>query len=228
MRHLPVHPSLVHPRTGEAIMALGFRKDGRPIWPIIGGDGTEDDKNDDDTDNAGDDDGDGPDDDKLAPEDDPESIEYWRKRSRQNEREAKKAKRERDAALKTPPKADKADDDKPDIDKIRAEARAEAAAEQLRGRVEDKIEAKAHAFADPEDAVAVLLRNSDIEDFIDDGKVDADAIAEALKELGEKKPHLLAKGGKKFQGDGDGGPRKEAKSRPKDLGDAVARHYQKN
>lgn len=118
----------------------------------------------------------------------------------------------------------KDDDEKPDVDKIREEARAEAVREALHGRVEDKIEAKARAFADPEDAVAVLLRSHDIDDFIDGQKVDVEAIVDALKELGEKKPHLLAQG-KKFQGDGDGGTRKGSPARPKNLGDAVSRHY---
>lgn len=33
--------SLTHPRTG--LVALGTRRDGRPIWPVLGGDGTPDD-----------------------------------------------------------------------------------------------------------------------------------------------------------------------------------------
>lgn len=107
-------------------------------------------------------------------------------------------------------------DDKPDLDKIRADAKAEAAAEALRERVSDKIEAKARAFADPEDAVAILLRSNEIDDFIDDGKVDVDAIAEALTDLGKKKPHLLAQGGKRFQGSADGGVR-NGSSKPTQL-----------
>lgn len=122
--------------------------------------------------------------------------------------------------------APKDGDDQPDADKIREEARTEAQREALNGRVEDKIEAKAAAFADPEDAVAVLLRSHEYEDFIDDGKVDVDAIVDALKELGDKKPHLLAQGGKRFKGDADGGTRKEKAGRPKSLGDAVSQHYQ--
>lgn len=166
-------------------------------------------------------------DDKLAPEDDPNDIAYWKKRSRQNEREAKRAKRERDeakkaATAKPAKKADDGDDDKPDVDKIREDAKAEARREALHGRVEDKIEAKARAFADPEDAVAVLLRTHDIEDFIDDDKIDVDAITEALGDLAEKKPHLLAQG-KKFEGDADGGARQTKTARPKDLGEAVSR-----
>lgn len=108
-------------------------------------------------------------------------------------------------------KGAKKDGDEPDLDKIKADAKAEAAGELLRGRVEDKIEAKAHGFADPEDAVALLLRRHDIEDFIDDGKVDVDAITEALDDLLKKKPNLAAQGGKRFPGGGDGGPRKEAR-----------------
>ncbi|MDF1603390.1 hypothetical protein [Nocardioides sp. YIM 152315] len=123
---------------------------------------------------------------------------------------------------------DSDDDGTPDIDQIKADAKAEAEREALEGRVEDKIEAKAAAFADPEDAVAVLLRSRDIEDFIDDGKVDVDSIVDALKELGEKKPHLLAQGGKRFQGDADGGTRKEKPVRAKSLGEAISRHYEKS
>jgi hypothetical protein len=102
-----------------------------------------------------------------------------------------------------------------DLDKLRADARAEAQAEALRGRVEDKIEAKAHKFADPEDAVATLLRKHGIDEFIDGSKVDVDAITEALDDLLKSKPYLAAQGGKRFQGGGDGGARKE--SRPAQL-----------
>lgn len=37
---LPVHPTRRHPLTGEPLQALGHRKDGRTIWPILGGDDT--------------------------------------------------------------------------------------------------------------------------------------------------------------------------------------------
>lgn len=105
--------------------------------------------------------------------------------------------------------------DEVDVEKIRSEAKAEAQAAALRERVEDKIEAKAHKFADPEDAVATLLRKHSIEEFIDGGKVDVDAITEALDDLLKSKPYLAAQGGKRFQGGGDGGTRKE--SRPAQL-----------
>lgn len=112
----------------------------------------------------------------------------------------------------------KTGDEQVDVDKVRADAKAEAQAEALRERVEDKIEAKAHKFADPEDAVATLLRKHGIEEFIDGTKVDVDAITEALDDLLKTKPYLAAQGGKRFQGGGDGGTRKE--SRPAQLSKA--------
>ena len=33
--HLPVHPTMRHPRTGEPLRAVGF-VGGRPVWPIMG------------------------------------------------------------------------------------------------------------------------------------------------------------------------------------------------
>ena len=85
------------------------------------------------------------------------------------------------------------DGDKPDLEEIRRKAAEEARAEMLRERVLDKIEARAgRRFVDAEDAAALLLRRHDVDDFINGGKVDMDAIAEALEELGESKPWLLA------------------------------------
>lgn len=37
---LPVHPSRLHPLTGLPLRAVGHRRDGRIIWPIMGGDDT--------------------------------------------------------------------------------------------------------------------------------------------------------------------------------------------
>lgn len=101
------------------------------------------------------------------------------------------------------------DDDKVDADKIREEARREAKAEATKERVLDKIEVHAaKGFADAEDAVAILLRTHEAEDFLDGDKIDVEAIQEALDDLLEKKPHLAAQGGKRFQGKADGGKRK--------------------
>ena len=113
-------------------------------------------------------------------------------------------------ALQQAGKGDKGDE--PDADQIREQARAEARAEALKERVVDKIEAKAaKAFADAEDAVAILLRSHDPDDFLDDGKIDVEAIQDALDELLEKKPHLAVQDGKRFKGNPDGGTRKAAR-----------------
>lgn len=163
-------------------------------------------------------------DDKLAPEDDPNSVEYWKKRSRQNEREAKRLRRE----ASSKPGATKSDKTDDDPDQIRQAAKDEALREVMNDRIEDKIEAKARAFADPEDAVAVLMRSHQHDDFLDENnKIDVEAIADALQELGEKKPHLLAQGSR-FKGGADGGARKSKPAPAKDLGEAIARHYEQH
>ena len=115
------------------------------------------------------------------------------------------------AQIKALQKGDAKPDDQPDVDQIREQARTEARTEALRERVTDKIEAKARGFADPEDAVAILLRSHDADDFLDDGKIDVEAIQEALDELLEKKPHLAVQDGKRFKGNPDGGTRKAAR-----------------
>lgn len=97
-------------------------------------------------------------------------------------------------------------DEQPDPERIRKQARAEAQAEVLKERALDRIEAKAaKLFADPEDARALLA--SQVDDFVDDGKVDTDAIMAALDDLLSKKPHLAAQSGKRFGGSADGGAR---------------------
>ncbi len=237
---LPVFPHL-HPLTGEPIVALGFRRNGEPIWPIIGGapddepgegegggdgsgdgddsdDGTGDGQSGGDGDGAGDGDGDLGDAGKQAL--DRMKSKWTAARTELREFKAlglspADIKKIVDAKAK----ADGGGDDgQVDADKIREEARREARAEAAKERVEDKIEARAaKKFADASDAVAILLRTHDINDFLDGDKVDAEAISEALDELLEAKPHLAAaQGGKsKFGGGADGGARKA--SRPKQL-----------
>ena len=128
--------------------------------------------------------------------------EKWRK-----ERDARKALADELAKLKAQLKSG----DQPDPEKIREQARAEVLAEVLRERALDKVEAKAaKLFADPEDARALLAPH--VDEFIDDGKVDTDAIEEALADLLKRKPHLAAQGGRRFQGSADGGVRNGAPS----------------
>lgn len=116
-------------------------------------------------------------------------------------------------------------DEKVDVDKIKADAKAEATAAVTRDRVLDKIEAKAGAkfSLDPEDVAALVLRRKGVDEFVTaDGKVDAEAIADALDDLLKAKPNLAAQGGKRFQGDADGGARGAgAKSLDQQIADAV-------
>lgn len=120
-------------------------------------------------------------------------------------REEKTARKALEARLAA--KAPAKDDDAPDPAELRKAAQAEARAEVLVDRALDKVEARAaKLFADPEDARALLA--GQVDDFIDDGKVDVDAVDEALKELLSKKPHLAAATAKRFQGGADGGARK--------------------
>ncbi|MFG3710135.1 hypothetical protein [Micromonospora sp. NPDC047730] len=121
------------------------------------------------------------------------------------ERDKRKALEKELAELKS--KSTEKPDETPDADTIRAQAKAEAQAEAIRERALDKIEAKAaKLFADPEDARALLAGN--VDDFVDNGKVDVEAITEALDELLAKKPHLAATPPRRFEGGADGGARK--------------------
>ncbi|MFW7414752.1 hypothetical protein [Demequina sp. SO4-18] len=73
-----------------------------------------------------------------------------------------------------------------------------------------KAEIKAAAkgvLADPEDAFKFL----DLDDFevTEDGDVDTDAIASALKSLAERKSYLAVQDGPRFNGSSDSGPRND-------------------
>lgn len=180
----------------------------------------EEEQEDDESDSSGDDtdDGqsdDGDDDTPLGPK-----GEKALAAEKQKRREAQKQLREWKAlglsAADIKKLLDERDDtgEKPDADRIRQEARAEAQAELLEGRVLDKIEAKAaRLFADPDDAAALLMKGRDADEFLDDGKIDVEAIQDALEELLEKKPYLAAQGGRRFQGSADGGTRKESRTK---------------
>jgi hypothetical protein len=123
-------------------------------------------------------------------------------------KEAKTRARTAEDALKeaTAPKPD----DKPDTDAIRKAAREEAMAETMNDRALDKLEVRAaKLFADPDDARAMLAARA--AEFVDGGKIDTDAIDEALQDLLERKPHLGARPEARFNGSADGGARKGSK-----------------
>lgn len=154
------------------------------------------------------------------------ALQAEKDRRREADRLRRQAARERDEALaelerlrkaaeqKKPAEGDGSEDKGPDLDAIRKEAeeKAKAAvkAEVLKDRVSDKIEVLAAKRAqDPDVVRTLLLAGSEIADFLDGDKIDAEAIKEALDELLEKKPYLAvaAQSAKRFQGSGDGGAR---------------------
>jgi hypothetical protein len=216
-----MHTIRKHPRTGELLYPVGYRRNGAPIWPILGAsedDDTDDEKKSDDDEGKESEDDD-TDDEKKSDDDEglgdkgKQALTRMKERLRASRAEAAefKALGLSPADIKKLVDAKKTDDpdDKVDPNKIREEARREARAEAAKERVTDKIEVKAaKAFADADDAVAILLRTHDIEDFLDGDKIDVEAIQEALDDLLEKKPHLAAQGGKRFKGGADGGKRK--------------------
>jgi len=96
-------------------------------------------------------------------------------------------------------------DEKADLEAVRKEIRDELSTVHLRERALDKLEAKAaKSFADPEDARALLT--SQVDSFIDNGKLDTEAIDEALSDLLTRKPHLAADT-RRFKEGVNGGPR---------------------
>jgi len=202
--HLPAFgPDLpIHPRTG--LTALGLRRNGQPIWPVRGASsddpGEVDDEPDGDVDGDGDDQGDGNTDDlRDAGKKALDTMKGQRNKARADLRPW--AALARELGVKSPDEIKALIGGKrtagdggaaPDPEQIRREARAEAQRETLNDRVLDKIEAKARKFADPADAAALLLREHDVDDFLDGTRIDAAAVEEALDELLGRKPYLAA------------------------------------
>jgi hypothetical protein len=191
---LPVHPSMRHPLTGEPLAAVGIRRNGDPIWPVLGaaeddadGDGGDDEGSGDDTD-SGDADEDDEGADKLG-DAGKKALDRMKAQLKAERLKRRQAEKDRDA------EKSKKDGDETDAEKIREQIRTEERTAALRDRVLDKIEAKAGGkFADPEDARFHLAEQLD--DFIDNGRIDTDAIVEALDDLLDRKKYLAAQGGK--------------------------------
>jgi hypothetical protein len=150
-----------------------------------------------------------------APE--PDDKTDWKAMARKHEREAKKAKAERDAhaAKIAEIEASKMSDQDKAIAKAREEAKAEADTEHDKVRRADKLElavtriaaskgvtvgegdkVKTVKFADPDDVQMWVERqiakgDIDADDIYKDGKVDADVLTEALTGLARSKPGWL-------------------------------------
>jgi hypothetical protein len=202
MTDTTLHPALLHPRTGEPILPLGYGRRG-PIWPILGA------SDDDEAGDAADDDGQDGDDSGAADEGADalgdagkkalDAMKAERNAARKELREARRALEEAKTA--------RTEGDQPDPEAIKAEARREATKAANERIVRSEVKAAAgQKLADPADAVRLLdLSQFEVDD---DGNVDEDEIADAIDDLLKKKPYLAAQGGKRFQGSGDGGARK--------------------
>jgi hypothetical protein len=191
-----------HPHTGEPITPVGFRKNGRPIWPIMGAAPGDDEGGDDEggDDESGDDEG-GDDEgsDDEGSDDDDDDAEKERKRKAKANKDTERQRRinkklqdDLDAANKRLKEVD--DKDKDEVTRL-TEAATEAN-EKL-----EKAEARAQELAlhnaflsdnsitwhDPQTALA-LVDLSDVE-IDEDGEVEG--LEEALKDLAKKKPFLV-------------------------------------
>lgn len=211
MQHLPIHPSMRHPLTGEPLRAVYVDKHGTPRYPIMGGsedadaDGAGDAASDADAANDAGDSGDG---DKDA-----ENRMLIDERNGRKSAETLlaeltgKSKLEIRRLLKDPAKAREAltakpdgttanKGDKPEVDEaeIRAEAQREADAKANARIVRAEVRAlAADTFANPADA----LHNLDLDDFEvnEDGELEnAEAVKKALADVLKKNPHYAKKG----------------------------------
>lgn len=225
----------IHPLTGRPIQALGFRCDGRPIWPILGGDDTVDPP---EPGNAGPTRPDGISEDEWTALGDPGRAAIVREReARQNAERALAASRARPTAPQPDKDKDKAkggdkpgggsDADKPgdgvDIESIvqRAVAAAvkpfqdrddEREAQQAADRVVTAVlEAAKPRFHDATDAIAQI----DLTTVLDgNGQPDAAKITTAIDELVTRKPHLAKVVDERRHAATDVGPTPGGSTRP--------------
>lgn len=229
-----------HPRTG--LLAVGLRRNGDPIWPVLGGapdDEEGGDSADEETSDTEEESKDGEEeaDDKdkplgpagekaLAAEKDKRktaTAQARAEKARADAAEAELAKLRR-TAERAKPKADEKTEDAPDAEEIRREAEQKATAKANDRIVRAEIRAAAAGkLTDPKDALNFL----DLTKFeVDaDGNIDADEIADAIDDLLKNKPYLaVAQGdGKRFKGSGDGGAKPNKPTRSKSLTEAVTK-----
>ena len=217
----------VHPATG--LTALGVLPSGRIVWPVLGGDGTDDgDTGDGDADGdtgdgqgaEGDDPGDdGNTGDGQGPGDegDEGALGDAGKKALDSQKAKWKAERDRRRQLEqqlaeaTKPKGT---DGEPTAEQIRADAETAATAKANKRIIKAELKAAAAGkLADPNDVNAFI----DLDGFeVDaDGELDPDEVTEAITDLLTRKPHLAAGGKRRFQGGGDGGAGRGSK--PKSL-----------
>lgn len=185
---------LLHPRTGALLEPL-FRWHGGAVWPIFGGaDGDDDDVDDPDEEQ---DDDEAPEPKKgKAGKEDPEKVtkadlDAVTKRMKAADKRATAA----EAKLKQAEDAKKDELTKATERVAELEKSQEAKDKDLADlRLQNAfLTAKTGViWHDPADALALAERQGYLADVVDeDGKVDSEALGEALKKLAEAKPHLV-------------------------------------
>lgn len=204
MRHRgPVAPWKTHPLTGLLLEPVGYRKDGRPIHPILGAaeDGEEDEQG--QGGDAGNDSGaagsgggeDGSGDSGTGSDNDTVSREEFEKVMARL-----KAADQRASALEAEKK--KAEDAKKD-DLQRAQDQVKDLEEKVSG-LTDQINAlrlgnaflsvNDHVWHDPDTALDIASRNGYLDDALtDDGEVDKKVLKKALDRLATEKEFLVKK-----------------------------------
>jgi hypothetical protein len=221
---------MLHPHTHKPISPIGFRRNGQPIWPVLGA------APDDDTDTGGEDDkgdegGDDDSDEEDESEDDEDDEKKKKKKKDDDEEEEEVvSKRKYDKLHGRMTAADrraselqtKLDEMKNNAD-VPAEVKREltevkaALAEKdktitgltsARDNVLIKLEALTLKGAPVWENVEAALRLTDLEDVdvFDDGKVDKVALRAALKKTAKDHPYLV----KKLEPKGDSGNETDA------------------
>lgn len=211
MQHLPTHPRLRHPLTGEPLRAVGYSRRG-PIWPILGA-APDDPPADPPADDP-------PGDDPPAddpPEDWEGKFNSQRKINRKLERDSKpwfdalkthglSAEQALELINKGVAKPDGDGDPPVDADKIRREAERDADAKANARIVRSEVRAlAAESFNNPADA----LHNVNLDDYeVDDNGelTDAAKVKEDLAQVLKENPHYAK---------GKGGPRPDPSQGPR-------------
>jgi hypothetical protein len=106
-------------------------------------------------------------------------------------------------------KADSSEE-KPDLDAIRREAERAALSKANQRVIRAEVKAAAKGIV-ADDVIPDLPRLLDLAQFEvdDDGNLDPEDVRDALADFLNQRPSLAAQGGRRFQGSGDGGARKE-------------------
>lgn len=208
--------ALTHPLTGEPIIPVGKRADGRPIWPIMGGAPDDDDtsgssdKDEDEESNSGDSDGD---DDKDEDEDDDESGSDSDTVSKADYLKLQKKLKASDRNVRELGDKLKSREDKDKDDLTKATDRVT----ELEGTLKEQattisqlrmanafLTANTHNWHDSDMALEIASSKGYLEDVVDDdGDVDKKALKKALDKLAKEHKYLVKSKSSKEDEDSD-------------------------